>query len=92
MPLTSFSIDARRRTIPFSTLPIRRRFIGTIKPSCFHSLFIGRTPTDQRSFRSKSMMWRRSRRGFTTSSSRILVTILSRYGFGGVVRRCVLRC
>jgi|GEM_PF-4834265 len=44
--------------MPFSPVPIRLRFTrfpGTSRPSCLHSRFISRAPTDQRSFRSKSM-------------------------------------
>ena len=59
MPHTSFLRVALRRTIPFSPVPIRlrfTRFCGTSRPSCRHSRFIRRALTDQRSFRSKSMM------------------------------------
>ena len=38
------------------------------------------------------MSERRPRCAFATANSRILATSLSRYGFGGAVRRCVLRC
>jgi hypothetical protein len=42
-------------------------------------------------FRSKSMMPRCPRRGLAMASSRIMPTSLSRYVFGGAVRRCALR-
>jgi len=73
-----------------SRVPIRlrfTRFCGTSRPSCLHSRFISRAPTDQRPFRSQSVTERRPRRGFATASSLILATKLSRYGFGGAVRR-----
>ena len=81
--------------MPFSPVPIClrfTRFCGTSNPSRRHSRFISRAPIEQRSFRSKSMMKRRARRGFAMASSRILATSLSLDGFGGAVPRCMLRC
>jgi len=95
MPHTSFLRVALRRTMPFSPVPIRlrvTRICGTSGLSCRLRRFVSCAPTDQSSFRSKSMMERRPQRGFVTASSRILATNSSRYGFGGAVRRYVLRC
>jgi hypothetical protein len=58
MPHTSSFSKARRRLIPFSPVPIRLRFprfCGISRLSLRHRRFISRVPTDQRSFRSKSM-------------------------------------
>ncbi|MBM3466141.1 MAG: hypothetical protein FJX76_28980 [Armatimonadetes bacterium] len=81
MPQTWFLRRALRRTMPLVPLPIRLRFLrlcGTSKPSLRHSRFISRALTCQRSLCSRSITYRRPRRGFSTASVRIRVTSMSR--------------
>jgi hypothetical protein len=87
MPHTSFFHVALGRTMPFSPVPIRlhfKRFCVTSSPCCLHSR-LHQPRADRPALFPKQI------HDVATASSRILVTSLSRYGFGGAVRRCVLR-